>query len=154
ANVMISETGEVKLIDFGIVKTARARPSQTQSGQINGNLEYMAPEQARGQAVDARADLFSLGVLAHTAATGEPLYRGENVLELLNRAAVGPGDDERARIARLPAPLPALLGRALAIDPRDRFQSAGDFREALAPYRSSGKAELIQALTRHFADEI
>jgi serine/threonine-protein kinase len=154
ANVMISETGEVKLIDFGIVKSARPRLSQTQLGQINGNLEYMAPEQARGQDVDARTDLFSLGLVAYTAATGERLYRGDTLLDLLNRAAAGPGADERERIARLPHPLPALLERALAIDPADRFQNAGEFRAALAPHRSSGKAELIQALTRNFADEL
>jgi hypothetical protein len=154
ANVMISDAGEVKLIDFGIVKTARARLSQTQLGQINGNLEYMAPEQARGQTVDARTDLFSLGLVAFAAATGDRLYRGETLLELLNRAAAGPGADDRARIARLPAPLPPLVDCALAIDPGDRFQSARDFRAALSPYRGSGRTELIQAMARNFGDEI
>jgi hypothetical protein len=154
ANVMISETGEVKLIDFGIVQTAQGRPSQTQLGQIHGNLEYMAPEQARGQPVDVRSDLFSLGLVAYTAATGDRMYHGEALLDLLNRAAVGPGAAERGQIARLPAPLAALLGRALAVEPQDRFQDAGEFRAALAPYRGTGKAELIQALTRTFADEL
>jgi serine/threonine-protein kinase len=151
---MISDAGEVKLIDFGIVKTARARLSQTQMGHINGNLEYMAPEQARGQAVDARTDLFSLGLVAYTAATGERLYRGDTLLDLLNRAAAGPGADERARIARLPAPLRTLVDCVLAADPDERFQSAREFRAALAPHRGPGKAELIQALARSFGDEI
>ena len=154
ANVMISETGEVKLIDFGIVKTAGPQLSQTQLGQINGNLEYMAPEQARGHAVDARSDLFSLGLVAYTAATGDRMYRGDTVVDLLNQAASGPGADARERIGRLPAPLPTLLARALAFDPGERFQNAGEFRAALAPYRGTGKAELIQAMTRHFADEL
>jgi hypothetical protein len=154
ANVMISDAGDIKLIDFGIVKTARARLSQTQLGHINGNLEYMAPEQARGQAVDARTDLFSLGLVAYTAATGDRLYRGEALLDLLNRAAAGPGDEERARIARLPAPLRTLVDCVLATDPDDRFQNAREFRAALAPFRGSGKVELIQALARNFGDEV
>ena len=152
--MLISDGGDVKLIDFGIVKTAGARLSQTQIGQINGNLEFMAPEQARSHAVDARTDLFSLGLVAYAAASGERLYRGETLLDLLNRAAAGPGPSEREQIARLPAPLPGLLARALALDPHERFQSAREFRAAVAPHRGAGKADLIQAMSRHFAEDL
>lgn len=154
ANVLVSATGEVKLLDFGIVKTSRGRLSQTQIGAVNGNLEFMAPEQARSQAVDARTDLFSLGLVAYYAASADRLYRGESLLDLLNRAAVGPGVDELGRIAALPEPLPALLDRALAVDPAERCQTAAEFRAAIAPHLEGGKAALLEAMTTSFGDEL
>src|SRR6185436_3694652 len=88
-NVMVSFQGEVKLSDFGIVKSNR-RVSKTQVGMVKGNANFMSPEQARGHAVDGRSDLFSLGLLLHYCLTGELLYWGENDLETLYRAANGP----------------------------------------------------------------
>jgi hypothetical protein len=154
ANVLISATGEVKLLDFGIVKTSHGRLSQTQFGQVNGNLEFMAPEQARSQQVDRRTDLFSLGLLIYFAATADRLYRGENLLDLLNRAALGPGVTELERVAALPAPLPALLERLLAADPRERFQNAAEVRAAIAAHLEGGKGELLAALTACCAAEL
>src|SRR6185369_13697714 len=76
-NVMISFQGEVKLSDFGIVKSNR-RVSQTQVGMVKGNANFMSPEQAQGHAVDGRSDLFSTGVLLYYCLTGELLYGGDN----------------------------------------------------------------------------
>ena len=93
----------MKLFDFGIVK-AEGRVTKTQHGVVKGNVSFMSPEQARGIDVDARADLFSLGLVMFYCLTGEVLYRGETTYELLVKAATGPGPEELARIAALPAP--------------------------------------------------
>ena len=75
-NVIVSLAGEVKLSDFGIVKS-NDRVSRTQIGVVKGNTNFMSPEQARGQAVDARSDLFSLGLVLYYCLTGELLYAGQ-----------------------------------------------------------------------------
>ncbi len=94
----------MKLFDFGIVK-AEGRVTKTQHGVVKGNVSFMSPEQARGTDVDGRADLFSLGLVMFYCLTGEVLYRGETTYELLVKAATGPGPEELARIAALPAPV-------------------------------------------------
>jgi serine/threonine protein kinase len=97
-NVIVSERGEVKILDFGIMK-AKQRVSQTDSGTVRGNVGFMSPEQARGRAVDHRSDLFSTGLVILYAATGEPTYPGQTFYDLLTSAASGPGPMQQARIA-------------------------------------------------------
>ncbi|MBL8951502.1 MAG: serine/threonine protein kinase [Myxococcaceae bacterium] len=143
-NLMISARGELKLLDFGIVKAA-GKLSQTQTGMIKGNVFYMSPEQARGLPVDNRSDLFSLGLVLFTACAGEPLYRGNSNYELLTRAAEGLGQDELQRVSRLPAPLAELLVRVLQFDPNNRFSSAEEFSNAL-PVGQVGSAAAMQQL--------
>jgi Protein kinase domain len=153
-NVIISERGEVKVLDFGIMQ-ATHRVSQTESGTVKGNVGFMSPEQARGKTVDHRSDLYSTGLVILYAATGEPSYSGETFYDLLTAAAVGPGDEQRARIAALPQPLPAILGRALEVDPDLRFQSSAEFRAVVASHMTGGGAsELAEQLLRLFGDEL
>ena len=153
-NVIVSERGEVKILDFGIMK-AKQRVSQTDSGTVRGNVGFMSPEQARGRAVDHRSDLFSTGLVILHAATGEPTYPGQTFYDLLTSAASGPGPLQQARIAALPAPLPAILTRALAYDPDKRFQSSAEFSAAIAPHlESGGQRELAHRLLSLFGDEL
>jgi len=143
-NLMISARGELKLLDFGIVKAA-GKLSHTQTGMIKGNVFYMSPEQARGLPVDQRSDLFSLGLVLFTVCAGEPLYRGNSNYELLTRAAEGPGPEELARVSRLPAVLAELLAKVLQFDPNKRFASAEEFAHAL-PAGQIGSAGAMQQL--------
>ena len=83
-NVIISDRGEVKILDFGVMK-AKQRVSQTESGTVKGSVGFMSPEQARGRVVDHRSDLFSLGMVILYAATGEPIYQGETFYDLPDR---------------------------------------------------------------------
>jgi eukaryotic-like serine/threonine-protein kinase len=152
-NVMISERGEVKILDFGIVKAVQ-RVSQTDIGMVKGNVDYMSPEQARGRAVDRRSDVFSVGLVLYFALARTPLYRGDTLYDRLMRAALGPGTEELERIAGLPAPLPEILGRALAIDPDRRFQTALEFAQAVAPYIEGGAAEAAGVLELLYGDEL
>jgi serine/threonine-protein kinase len=128
SNVLLSFDGEVKLCDFGIAK-ATASADEASAGRIVGKSAYMAPEQARGETVDARADVFAAGILLWEICAGRRLYRGSEG-EMLALA-------QRAEVPRLPAGLPhaerlqALLDRALAPDPAARLPSARAMHEAL-----------------------
>ncbi len=90
-NVMVSARGEVKLLDFGVVKADEGRVARTDMGVVKGNVTYMAPEQARGLDVDARADLYSLALVMFFCATGKPLYAADTTYGLLMKAGNGPG---------------------------------------------------------------
>jgi hypothetical protein len=152
-NVMISERGEVKILDFGIVKAREGRVSQTDIGTVKGNVDFMSPEQARGRSVDHRADLFSVGLVLYYTAAREPLYRGQSLYDRLTQAALGPGAEELERIAALPSPLPEILDRALSVDVDRRFQTAAEFREAVAPFMSGG-TELARMIVSLFGAEL
>ncbi len=152
-NVMISERGEIKLLDFGIVKAIQ-RVSQTDIGMVKGNVDYMSPEQARGRSVDRRSDIYSVGLVLYFALARTPLYRGETLYDRLMRAALGPGDEELERIAALPAPMPEILGRALSVDPDGRYQTANEFALALTPFIEGGAVEAAGVLELLFGDEL
>ncbi len=152
ANILVSARGEVKLFDFGIVK-AEGRVTKTQHGVVKGNVSFMSPEQARGIDVDGRADLFSLGLVMFYCLTGEVLYHGNTTYELLVKAATGPGAEELARIAALPAPAAEIVRRALETDPAQRFQTAGDFAAALAPHVAGAPAVVARLMKELFTDD-
>ncbi len=152
-NILVSLAGEVKLSDFGIVKS-NDRVSRTQTGVVKGNANFMSPEQARGQAVDARSDLFSLGLVLYHCLSGEMLYPGHNDLEVLHHAAGGLLRDDFERIRRLPDPAPQILERALALDPGERFQSAFEFADELAIHMGGGRNGAAQLIRELFAQEL
>ena len=153
SNVMVSQLGEVKLSDFGIVKSNR-RVSKTQVGMVKGNANFMSPEQARGQPVDHRSDLFSLGHVLFYCLAGELLYTGENDLDVLYRAASGVTPEDLARIRKLPDPAASVLEKALAFEPAERFQSAAEFADALAAHASGGKGATARMMQQLFGDEL
>lgn len=123
-NILLENGVErVKLTDFGLAR-AIDDPSLTQAGVVAGTPEYMAPEQARGEAVDARADLFSLGAVLYTMATGRSPFRAPNTPAVLRKVC-----DEAPRPIRelnpaIPGWLDAIIGRLLAKHPGDRYSSA------------------------------
>ena len=152
-NIMVSLEGEVKLFDFGIVK-ARGRSTQTQVGMVKGNTSFMSPEQARGQEVDARSDLFSLALVMFYCLTGRLLYEGDNDLDVLYKAASGPTEKDWEVISQLPKPAPEIFRRALAVEPAKRFQSAAEFAHELAPHINGVKAESASLMQLLFGDEL
>jgi tRNA A-37 threonylcarbamoyl transferase component Bud32 len=153
-NIMMSSAGEVKLFDFGIAKTNRERTVQTQVGMVKGNANFMSPEQARGQAVDARSDLFSMGLVLYFALGSQMLYTGENDLDILYRAACGPTEQDFQLISQLQPPASEVLRKALAIDPAQRYQTAEEFAVALAPFAVGMKAEAASLMEMLFGEEL
>jgi hypothetical protein len=149
-NIMISFEGEVKLLDFGIVK-ASERVSKTKEGNVKGNVGYMSPEQARGQDVSNRSDLFSLGLVMFEMLSGEPFYQGAGAGEILYLAATGPTVDHMARIAKLTPPAPDFLRRVLALDPATRYPSARAFGQDLTPSATMVKGQLAEMMRALFA---
>jgi Protein kinase domain len=153
-NVLISYQGEVKLSDFGIVKVAR-RVAQTEAGVIKGNAAFMAPEQARGEPVDLRADLFSVGAVLYWCLSGQPLYAGEAGINQLLRAAVGPATAQHLNIGSLGPKVAPILARALAPHPDQRFASAFELQRALRPLAGTTTRDDIASLMRTlFAEEM
>jgi serine/threonine-protein kinase len=128
-NIMVSFEGSVKVIDFGIAR-ALGRLGDTSSGSLKGKLGYMAPEQARGEAVDARADIFSLGVVLWECAAGRRLFLRENELATL-RAVVYEPIPKVSNYAKVDPVLEVIIEHALARDLEERFQTAEEMRIAL-----------------------
>jgi hypothetical protein len=153
-NVMVSLRGDVKLLDFGVGKAAEGRVAKTEMGVVKGNVTYMSPEQARGLEVDARADLYSLGLVMFGCCAGQPLYAGDTTYGLLMKAGVGPGPDERAAIDRLPRPFGALVQRATAVRIEDRYASARDMASDLEPWARQGGAVAGALVTELYGPEL
>jgi serine/threonine protein kinase len=104
---------------------------------IKGNVSFMSPEQARGEHVDRRSDIFSAGVVLFYCLTAEILYPGENTLNRLVRAALGPAAPQFSQIEKLPPPAAQVLGRALAPDPSKRYPNATEFQRDVKPHVGS-----------------
>ena len=129
ANILLLANRTVKMTDFGISRLDTS--ALTQTGAILGTPSYMSPEQCRGDVVDARSDLFSTGVVLYEILSGEKPFKGRNFTEVAFQLLHEPPADIRIQRADLPSSLVAVLQRALAKLPSDRFASAADMAGAL-----------------------
>jgi tRNA A-37 threonylcarbamoyl transferase component Bud32 len=120
ANVMLLHTGEPKIMDFGIAKSPHIE--LTSAGQLFGTPLYMSPEQALGQPVDGRSDLFSLGSIAYMLLAGQQAFRADNVFQVLARVAQEQPTPATELRPELPHDVDVFLARALAKAPADRYQ--------------------------------
>jgi serine/threonine protein kinase len=152
-HILVSGRGEVKLFDFGIAKAA-SRITQTQFGTVKGNVRFMSPEQARGDAVDGRSDLFAVGLVIYYALSGDALYAADTAYSLLLRAAQGPGEKELSNLQSLPKEAQRVLGRALQGNPADRYQTAAEFAQALAPFIAGAHDALARTMERPFGQKV
>jgi predicted ATPase len=136
ANVLVSGSGEAEhayLTDFGVAKHEAANPGLTGAGEWVGTLDYVAPEQLRGETVDGRVDVYALGCLLYETLTGQVPFPRENDLAKLWAHVSDPAPSALERAPEVPVALADVAERAMAKAPDDRFQTAGEMaRAALA----------------------
>lgn len=133
-NILVTFTGDVKLVDFGIAKAGRGTMEDTGSGQLKGKVPYMSPEQAQGLPLDGRSDVFSLGIMLFELCTGKRLFRGANEMETLKMIVEGEYPKPRALNPNLQQRLEDIILRALEKDLTKRYQSARDMQAELEDY--------------------
>ncbi|HEY2945946.1 MAG TPA: protein kinase, partial [Vicinamibacteria bacterium] len=130
-NVMLDSRGAVRLMDFGIAKRVDAQTSATATGLIIGTPEYMSPEQARGDKVDYRSDVYSLGIVMFEMFTGQVPFQADTPLAtVLKHLHEAPPLDGPAAV-RIPRDAKRVLGKALAKNPGDRHESAEELAREL-----------------------
>jgi serine/threonine-protein kinase len=136
ANIFLTREGIPKLIDFGLAK-ARDRIASTAIGIVKGKLAYLAPEQALGKSADRRSDIFALGVTLWETSLDRRLFFDETDVETVRRVRDADVPDPTTLLEGYPPALAAVISRALARDPNDRWQTAAELRDALDSFLSA-----------------
>jgi serine/threonine-protein kinase len=129
ANILINDDGLAKIVDFGLAAAVSHMDSRlTRSGMVAGTPTYMAPEQVRGRSLDARTDIYSLGVIMYEILTGRPPYLGEDPLSILYQHVDGNPTPPRTLNAAITPALEAVILKAMALDPAQRFQDIDELQ--------------------------
>jgi len=160
SNVLVSYEGEAKIADFGIAK-AESNAYQTKDGVLKGKFEYMSPEQADGEGLDARSDVFSLGIILWECLTGRRLFKGESETATLRKIKSDEIPPPSKLNPQVPEVLDTIVLKALTRDRAERYQSALELAERLRDYLYSEKKspdllrhDLADFMSTLFAEEI
>ncbi|MSP61171.1 MAG: PEGA domain-containing protein [Myxococcales bacterium] len=152
-NILVSHAGQVKIVDFGIAKAA-LRNQQTAAGVIKGKYYYMSPEQAWGDPIDGRTDIFSAGILLYEMLSGEMLYYEEDFDQLLDQVRKAEVEPPSTRRAEVPRALDAIVMRALERQADDRWQSAGELANALHEWLRANVPDFTPGRVGHFVHDL
>ncbi len=131
SNILIDESGNCLLTDFGLARMVEDAVNLTSTGTIMGTPAYMSPEQGSGQKIDARSDIYSLGVVLFEMATGRVPYRAETPIAVVFKHVQDPLPPARSINPDLPEAVELVILKALAKNPEDRYQTAGDLVRAI-----------------------
>ncbi len=153
-NLMLTFDGQVKVLDFGIALMRNRRAPVTEFGMLKGKPPYMAPEQVRSEAVDARTDVFSASAVLWELLAGERLFTGDSIYAIGRSIEQGNVPSPAERRDGLGPDLCSVVLKGLSKDPGDRFQSAGEFAEALEKVaRELGDQSLVDYASHELADD-
>ncbi len=143
----------VKLLDFGVSKFSQAGEelSMTKTGAVMGTPYYMSPEQARGQAIDHRSDLYSVGVVAYQCLTGRVPFNAETFNELIFKIALETPEPVERVVPNCDPGFASIVRRSMERDPAHRFQTAGDFARALSHWQETASGVHPLVLAPHAA---
>jgi beta-lactam-binding protein with PASTA domain/tRNA A-37 threonylcarbamoyl transferase component Bud32 len=133
-NVLIDSRAQVKVADFGIARAVGTSEDLTQTGSVMGTATYFSPEQAQGYPVDPRSDVYSLGVVLYEMAAGKPPFSGDSPVAIAYKHVKEAPPSPRSINPAVPASLEAIILKAMAKDPADRYQSAEEMRADLARF--------------------
>jgi HEAT repeat protein len=142
ANILINDDDLVKIVDFGLAAAARRIDSRlTKSGILVGTPTYMAPEQVRAQTIDSRTDIYTLGIIMYEMLTGRAPYQGDESMAILYQHIEGNVTPPREHNPDIPESLQAIILKAMAVEPKQRFQTFDELRERLEDVAKQLKAE-------------
>lgn len=148
ANIMISTTNAVKVMDFGIARAiADSGNSVTQTAAVIGTAQYLSPEQARGETVDARSDVYSLGCVLYEILTGEPPFTGDSPVAVAYQHVREDPVPPSKRHEGISPDLDAVVLKALAKNPDNRYQTAGEMRADLVRVHNGEAPEAPKVFT-------
>jgi serine/threonine protein kinase len=156
-NIFVTYDGQVKVVDFGIAKVLNST-SHTQTGVLKGKVQYMAPEQVRGEAIDRRADIFTVGILLWEAAAGKRMWKGLADVVILKRMVLGEIPSLTEENPQVDPELARIITRCLALSTEDRYQTALALKAELeaflkASHQVVGADELRAWLRDTFAED-
>jgi len=145
-NIMVDQQGRASVMDFGIARSLEAG-GMTQTGALIGTPEYMSPEQVRGEHVDARSDLFTLGVIFQEVLTGQLPFQAETAMASMFKRTRERAISLHKFDSSVPQQLADVVGKLLELDPKDRFQTAREIFDALETWKKGAAASL--SLRKH-----
>ena len=144
-NVLIDSAGNIKVADFGIARAADAQDNLTQTGAVMGTATYFSPEQAQGWGVDARSDIYSLGIVLYEMVCGKAPFVADNPVAVATKHVSEAPKPPRDINPNLPAAFEAIILSCLAKDPDDRYASAEDLRADLLRFRQGRSVAAVAA---------
>ena len=147
ANIMISNAGAVKVMDFGIARALADANSVTQTAAVIGTAQYLSPEQARGEKVDARSDVYSLGCVLYEMLTGEPPFVGDSPVAVAYQHVREDPMPPSQRHEGISPELDAVVLKALAKNPDNRYQTAAEMRTDLVKVHSGEQPDAPKVFT-------
>ncbi|MCX6468197.1 MAG: Stk1 family PASTA domain-containing Ser/Thr kinase [Corynebacteriales bacterium] len=140
ANVMIDKSGAVKVMDFGIARAmSDASSAMTQTSAVIGTAQYLSPEQARGESVDARSDVYSMGCVLFELLTGEPPFTGDSPVAVAYQHVREDPPVPSSIRREIPPQLDSVILKAMSKNPANRYQSAGEMRSDLMKVLAGGR---------------